>query len=53
MSLSDRICTAAIYAFFAGALITVSVCSFKASTADWCAHPDRPGNWIVQPFCKG
>ena len=18
----------------------------------WCAHPERPGNWLVQPYCQ-
>ena len=18
----------------------------------WCAHPERSGNWIVQPYCQ-
>ena len=25
---------------------------FKLNLPEWCAHPERPGNHLVQPLCK-
>lgn len=28
------------------------VALFKHNLPGWCAHPERPGNWLVVPLCS-
>ena len=27
-------------------------CTFYVNLPEWCAHPERTSNWVVQPLCK-
>lgn len=45
----------ALIAVAAAYLLFVMAATFTYNMhrgGDWCAHPERSGNWIVAPFCK-
>lgn len=46
--------TKVFFAALAAFVLYVVVGSFVFNLhggGNWCAHPERPGNWIVQPIC--
>lgn len=43
----------ALIAFVFTIFLAVTCAAIWINSIDiWCANPDRPGNWIVQPYCQ-
>jgi hypothetical protein len=41
-----------VSAIVVGIWLGLLLFTFDYNLPDWCAHPARPGNNLIQPFCR-